>query len=148
MLSNVIAALAVVAALGSAGCEATFTPANPSVAIYGRFLAPAEVVPTDVWAYPHVYYGGSYVYLVDGLWYTPTSRGWMVYRREPVELSRERSRIYAAQPYEYNPRIYVNPRANPRIYVNPRANPRIPPYGYPPQPPVEYNRERNAAPPY
>ena len=149
MLSNVIAALTIAAALGAAGCEATFTPANPVVGLYaeGRLLAPAEVVPSDIWAYPHVYFGGSYVYLVDGLWYTPTSRGWMIYRREPDELSRERVRIYAARPYEYNPR--VSPRANPRI-VPRNPYPAYPNYYDAPrlQPPVEINRERNPAPPY
>ena len=159
MLSNLIAALALAAALGATGCEATFTPANPVVPYRGgRLLAPAEVVPADIWAYPHVVFGGRPVYLVDGLWYAPTSRGWMIYRREPVELSRERTRIYASQPYNF------------RLRINPRANPRNPEYGYPgesappgsnaypgesapppPQPPVEYNRERNysyPAPPY
>ena len=53
MLSNLIAALALAAALGATGCEATFTPANPVVPYYGgRLLAPAEVVPADIWAYP------------------------------------------------------------------------------------------------
>jgi hypothetical protein len=117
-----IAALATVCALGAAGCEATFTPAEPAVIA-------ATVIPGDIWAYPHVYFGGTYVYLVDGSWYRPTPRGWVVYRREPVELSRERTRIYAAP--------------------GPPAR-RAPGYGYPrPLPrrePYEYNRERTPNP--
>jgi len=95
-------------------------------------VAPAAVVPMDVWSYPRVYYDGGYVYLVNGLWYQSTPRGWVVYRREPVELARQRTRIYAA------------PRGG--------VLPRTPAYGYPPyrrQPreePREYGRERTPLP--
>ncbi len=130
-----LVAAAALSALAAAGCEATFTPAEPVVTYYGgATLAPAPAVPVDIWAYPRVYYGGSYLYLVDGRWYQPTPSGWMTYRREPVELSRARTRIYASPG------------------LNRRVVPRSPAYGYPrtnvppPQPPVEYDRERTINP--
>ncbi len=120
-----ITALAFVASLGATGCEATFTPAEPVVASIGVDFAPVATVPPDIWGYPRVYYGNSYVYLVNGAWYRPTTRGWVVFRREPVELARQRTRIYAS------------PR---------RPVPRTPAYGYPrPAPrrePSEWGRQR------
>jgi len=128
-----IAALAAACALGAAGCEATITPAQPMVAyVEGALVAPVAAVPPDIWAYPHVFYGGTYVYLMNGSWYQPTRSGWVVFRREPVELSRERTRIYAS-----------------------RRIPRTPAYGYPPparrptpplEEPNEYGRERTPNP--
>ncbi len=122
-------ALAAACAIGAAGCEATFTPVEPVVTVWGTgTVAPVTAVPTDIWGYPRVYYGGTYTYLVNGLWYQPTPRGWVVFRREPIELGRERTRIYAA------------PR---------RVVPRTPAYAYPrsaPTPPVEYGRERTPGP--
>ena len=50
----------------------------------GGLVAPATVVPADVWAYPRVYFGGGFAYLVNGAWYQETPRGWVVYRREPM----------------------------------------------------------------
>ena len=129
------AVLAAACAIGAAGCEATFTPAEPAVAVFGGgVIAPATAVPSDVWASPRVSFGGTDVYLVNGLWYQPTPRGWVVFRREPVELPRQRTRIYAA----------------PRGGVLPRS----PAYGYPPsrrpvaaaRSPREYGRERTPLP--
>lgn len=89
--------------IGTAGCEATFRPVSPGGWAYAEddVLIRASVVPPDIWSYPRVFYGGTYVYLVDGVWYYPTSSGWMVFRREPLELSRERTRI---APREVAPR--------------------------------------------
>jgi len=130
-----IAALAAVCALGAAGCSATFTPTEPVVAYSsGPAVVTATVVPDDIWAYPHVYFGGTYVYLVNGYWYQRTRRGWVVYRREPVELSRERTRIYAS-PGLRTPRGSVPSAPG---YVYPRTYPRREPY--------EYNRERTPNP--
>lgn len=124
-----IAALAAACALAGAGCEATITPAAPAFAFEGSLVAPATIVPADVWAYPRVYFGGSYAYLVNGAWYQETPRGWVVYRREPVELFRARTRIYASPA---------------------RPSPRQPAYGYPrPAPleePHEYGRSRTPQP--
>ncbi len=99
MSSNAILGIAALAALGAAGCEATITPAEPVIGIHTYAEAPlmrATVVPEDIWDYPRVYFNGTWVYLVDGSWYLPSPRGWYVYRREPVELARERTRIYRA----------------------------------------------------
>jgi hypothetical protein len=113
--------------LGAAGCEATITP--PVVAFQADVVAPVAVVPPDIYAYPRVYFGGAWAYLVDGFWYQPTPRGWVVFRREPVELARERTRIYAA----------------PRPIA-----PRTPAYGFPPpaprRSPYEQGRERTPNP--
>lgn len=90
-----IAVIGALVALGTAGCEATFRTSEPVGFAWADddVLIRASVVPRDIWQYPRVFYGGTYVYLVDGTWYYPTSSGWMVFRREPVELSRERTRI-------------------------------------------------------
>jgi hypothetical protein len=89
--------LALAGALGASGCAATFTPAEPAVTYYGDVsLDYAAAVPPDIWAYPRVYYDGAWAYLVNGAWYVPTRQGWMFYRREPVELRRQRTRIYAS----------------------------------------------------
>jgi hypothetical protein len=127
-----IAALAAACALGTAGCEATITPSAPVLAFEGGVVAPVTAVPPDIWVYPHVYYGGGYVYLVNGSWYQPTRSGWVVFRREPVELSRQRTRIYAS------PRV---PRTPTYGYPPPASRP--PP---PPQEPYEYGRERTPNP--
>jgi hypothetical protein len=123
------AVLAAACAFGSLGCEATFTPAEPIFSVSGGgMVVRATAVPPDVWSYPRVYYDGGYVYLVNGLWYEPTPQGWVVYRREPVELARQRVRLYAV------PRGDVLPRTPAYSY---------PPYrGQPRQSPEEYGRER------
>jgi hypothetical protein len=79
--------------LGASGCTATFTPEPVAVVTYEVPVVQAEVVPYDIQRYPRVYYGGTYVYLVEGRWYFPTARGWMVYREEPRELGRYRTQI-------------------------------------------------------
>lgn len=90
-IPGLLGAFALLAAVGSAGCEATIHPPELGITYRESALAPAPWVPEDIWAYPHVVYGGSYVYLVDGRWYYPTPSGWMMFRREPVELSRQRT---------------------------------------------------------
>lgn len=91
---------AALAALAASGCEATFRPSEALSLAFdeGELLVRADAPPREIWAYPRVYYGGTYVYLVDGVWYYPTPNGWMIFRREPTELSRERTRIYHDQP--------------------------------------------------
>jgi hypothetical protein len=90
-----IAALAAVCALGATACEATITPQTGVVAS-GGLVARVTTVPVDIYTYPRVVFGGSYVYLVNGFWYRPTSSGWVVYRQEPAPLARARVRIYAS----------------------------------------------------
>lgn len=90
-----VAVIAAGSALGAAGCEATIHTREPFALAYEQegLLVRAQIVPPDIWAYPHVTFGGTYAYLVDGVWYYPTPNGWMVFRQEPVELSRERTRL-------------------------------------------------------
>jgi hypothetical protein len=49
-------------------------------------LEPTLAVPRDVIFHAHVFYGGDDAYLVDGRWYCPGSRGWLVFTKEPLEL--------------------------------------------------------------
>ncbi len=118
------AVLAATGLLGIAGCEATISTPEPVLTFETGDLVRARFVPPDIYAYPRVLYDDRYVYLVNGYWYMPTARGWFVFRREPVELGRQRTRIYAS------PRYYPGPEAP---YENaPRV--RTPEYGYPPPP--------------
>jgi hypothetical protein len=121
-----IAGTALAASFGAAGCTATITPSEPIVASWeADMVAPVTVVPPGIYARPRVFYHGAFAYLEGGFWYQPTPRGWVVFRREPAELARERVRIYAA------------PRP---------VAPRSPAYGFPqqapPAAPFEYGRER------
>ena len=61
-----------------------------------------EVVPVNVVTYPHYYYRGEVVYLVDGRWYARRGPRWVFYRREPRELARyrvERERVHTRRVY-------------------------------------------------
>jgi len=136
LLCHPLLCLPLVAAslLLATGCTATFVPKPVAVETYTEpVLVRAELVPTDIYGYPRTYYGGTYVYLVDGRWYRPTDRGWMVYRREPTELGRERHYIYS-QPTELS-------RERRRVYEEPT------PYRRPvPAYPTEIRRERRPSP--
>jgi hypothetical protein len=70
-----------------------------------------DTAPEGIYAYPHVWYGDRYAYLVENHWYYPGADGWVVLRREPPEL------------FDYRTR-YVQPA--PPAYRTPPA------YGYPP----------------
>jgi hypothetical protein len=48
---------------------------------------PTPSVPSDVVFYTHVLYGGDDAYLVDGRWFRPAATGWVVFTKEPLELS-------------------------------------------------------------
>ena len=84
-------------ALGTTGCMATID-AEPAYLVTSEApvaAAEAPVVyvqaaPVNIEAYPREYYGGRYVYLAGGRWYSRSPRGWVVYHREPVELGRRR----------------------------------------------------------
>jgi hypothetical protein len=95
-----LGAFAVMCAAGT-GCTARVAaqPAYFESEIGAAVVAPS--VPVDIQTYPRVQYGGTYVYLVEGRWYYPTRRGYMVYRREPPALRVERERIYADPRYRY-----------------------------------------------
>jgi hypothetical protein len=67
-----------------------------------------ETVPPHVEIYPHYYYGGRTVYLVDGRWYYRRGPRWVYYRDEPVELHRHRVHVQRAPraPDHYRGRPY------------------------------------------
>ncbi len=50
-------------------------------------VEPTPSVPSDVVFYTHVLYGGDDAYLVDGQWFRPATTGWVVFTKEPLELS-------------------------------------------------------------
>jgi hypothetical protein len=107
------------ALVGLPGCTVRTYP--PAVAGYATVYA--GDVPVDIYAYPHVYYDGSYVYLVGDRWYYPTERGWVVLRGEPPQLYRYRTTYVQRAPSAY-PGYY---RGYERRQYAPPA-----PYGYPP----------------
>lgn len=114
------AAVLVVAAalaLGAAGCVATAGVGGEIV--YGYPVARVDVVPVEIAAYPRVYYRGSYAYLVDGRWYYPRGRSWVVFREEPRELARYRTTLppemRRGRPREAYP-AYPAPGRQPRRY--------------------------------
>jgi hypothetical protein len=94
--------------LGTAGCVARATTRaavvvdEPVVTVETVPIA-VETVPVEVEAYPSYYYGGTYVYLVDGRWYTRASGRWVIYRREPVVLARARVHLEAQSGRHYRP---------------------------------------------
>jgi hypothetical protein len=99
--------------------------------VYKYPVVEAELVPVDVSRHPRVLFHDRYLYLIDGRWYYPTDKGWMILRDEPQEL------------YGYRRRI-----ARPR---DPSAIPRTadPPLRAPPAPPPTYQPDYpNYAPDY
>ncbi len=103
-------ALAGALALSLPACEAEVAP--PVVGGYAT--AYVDTVPSDIEAYPHVYYEGSYAYLVGDQWYWSGPRGWVVLRGEPAPLVRYRATWgygrpgYRNAPY-YRGRSYAPP---------------------------------------
>jgi hypothetical protein len=61
----------------------------------------AEYIPPDIYGYPHVWYDGSYAYLVGDRWYYPSRAGWVLLRQEPIPLYRYRAdyRYRTVPPY-------------------------------------------------
>ena len=110
----VLTALAGLMALGAAGCEATFRP-GPLTASWEVGGAWVAEPPDDITRYPHVWYEGRWVYLVDGFWYAPTARGWIVLREEPRELGRYRE-YYESGPQRRRERTPPQERDRYRTY--------------------------------
>ena len=100
---TLMTALAGLSGLIAAGCEATFTP-GPLTASWDVAAAAYVEPPHDVTNYPHVWYDGRWVYLVDGTWYAPTIQGWIVLREEPRELGRYRT-YYEPNRRRYQPSL-------------------------------------------
>jgi hypothetical protein len=122
---NVARPLGSVALLGALIALPACTVGAYPPAVGGYAMVYADSVPDDIYAYPHVYYGGGYAYLVGDSWYYPNSGSWVVLRGEPPELYRYRVNYRSA----YGPGYYGPPpgyRAVPRYNVAPPA------YGYPP----------------
>ena len=88
-------------ALGTAGCEATFTPGV--AATWGTTSTWAVAPPDNIASYPHAWYEGRWIYLVDGAWYAPTAEGWVILRDEPTELGRYRRYYEPGPPRRYAP---------------------------------------------
>ncbi len=63
--------------------------------------------PPVYYAYPSVWYRGSYVYLIDGAWYVQRGSRWYRYREEPRELGRYRNyyRSYGRFPSHVRSRV-------------------------------------------
>jgi hypothetical protein len=99
----VLTALAGLTALGAAGCETTFTPGplTASWQVGGAWYYTEP--PYDISSYPRVWYGDRWVYLVDGVWYAPTTQGWVILRDEPRELGRYRQYYEPDQRRRYEP---------------------------------------------
>jgi len=101
------------------GCHAYVEPA---------YVEPVYV-PPNVEVYPHYYYEGQTVYLIDNHWYTRHGDRWVYYRSEPEPLRRHRVEVYAvprSRPYE-PVRVAptrVAPRAARPAYVAPPARER------------------------
>jgi hypothetical protein len=127
-----------VIALAATGCVGT-VGAEGGV-VYGYPTVYAEVAPADLTIYPRVYYRGAYAYLVDGAWYYPSAGGWVVFRQEPVELYRYRTRYLPADRYHGPYRGYGYPQERPRTYERERPRPYTPSRPY--ERPRSYERER------
>ena len=87
------------------GNPGIFTLMTALAGLSGLIAAGCEVEPPhDVTNYPHVWYDGRWVYLVDGTWYAPTIQGWIVLRDEPRELGRYRT-YYEPTRRRYQPSL-------------------------------------------
>jgi len=99
-------ACAVVLACGAVGCVAT--AGVETEVVYGYPVVAVAAAPVNIHAYPRVDFRGDYAYLVGERWYYRGPRGWVVFRKEPVELAR--SRVYITE------RHSVRDRPRPRYY--------------------------------
>jgi hypothetical protein len=108
--------------------------------ISGDEVVYVDTAPRDIELQPHYYYGGSYVYYVDGRWYRRGPSGWGYYRQEPPALTRQRPYVQQAP---------AAPRERSYVQVAPAA-PREIPYAAPQPGVVEAqprSREVQRAPP-
>lgn len=77
-----LAATIGVAGALSSGCAGELVATYPVVE--------ADVVPVEIYTYPHTVYAGSDAYLVNDRWYYRSRGRWVVFRSEPRELQRYR----------------------------------------------------------
>lgn len=100
-------------ALGTTGCMAT-VDAQPAYVVTSEAPVVAsappvvyvESAPANIETYPREYYGGRYVYLAGGRWYSRSPRGWVVYHREPAPLVHRRVVIERAPHYTQRGRAH------------------------------------------
>lgn len=85
-----IALFGLLTALCTGGCYATT----------GAYVE-ADYPPVAIETYPHTYYEGRVVYLVDDRWYVRDNGGWYYYRSEPRVLYRYRTHYYPRPAYGY-----------------------------------------------
>lgn len=111
-----------------AGCAGLLSGCYAHAYVEPAYVEPVYV-PPNVEVYPHYYYEGQTVYLIDNRWYTRHGDRWVYYRSEPEPLRRHRVEVYAApraRPYE-PVRVAptrVAPRAAAPAYVAPPARER------------------------
>jgi hypothetical protein len=87
-----------------AGCGAEVYPqpvAVYSAPVEGEAVIYVDAPPPNIEVYPHAYYGGADVYLVEGRWYQRGPHGWGYYREEPAELARRRPDLQAEREREH-----------------------------------------------
>lgn len=73
---------------------------------HGYVVAESEPVYVD--SYPHTYYEGHTVYLIDDRWYRRHRGRWVYYQDEPEPLHRYRLQV------RFTPRSEQGPRYQPR----------------------------------
>jgi hypothetical protein len=92
--NSTLGSLALFVALGAAGALLTGCVAEVQerpLLVADQPAVVATAVPADIETYPHVVYRGSVAYYVNDRWYYRTPGGFVVFRREPVELVRYRT---------------------------------------------------------
>ena len=67
-------------------------------AVDGYSYVRADTPPDYVERYPHTRYHDRDAYYVDGRWYWNGGDGWYVFREEPYELHRWRTKYYTHTP--------------------------------------------------
>ncbi|WP_437598859.1 hypothetical protein [Sorangium sp. So ce590] len=118
MMRSALAPLALAAGASLLmGCLGTI--ATEGFVVSGYPAVRAEVVPVEIAAHPRVFFRGTYAYLVDGRWFYPTNRGWVVFEREPPELRRYRQ-TFRTSPRYVPERELSYPRERGRRFYTPR----------------------------
>jgi len=107
----ITSATTLVACVGSARMRAGVVYSDPVVYV--------DTVPDYLYAQPVVYYRGYPAYWVDNRWYYQSSRGWLVFQREPAQLYQHRVRV--------RPRPQARVQSHGRARVQPRGRARAQP---------------------
>lgn len=114
--------IGLVLAAGLTGC---FAHARGEL-VYDQPVEYVDTVPERIEYYPSTYYQGQPAYLVEGRWYYPHNRRWVVFREEPVELRQYRTqhaRAYSDSPrYATHSKSLAPRRADSRRFEERRAS--------------------------